>query len=107
MHRVLKRFSVDGLVTVVTGASSGIGQHMASILAEAGASLVIVARRQQALDELASDIVSRNPEAKVASISSDLDAVTDFDALAIKLSAPFGSPTRLINAAGKPRLLSP
>ena len=100
MHNVLQRFSVDGLVTVVTGASSGIGRHLAGVLAEAGASLVIVARRQQALDELARDIVTRIPEAKVASVSCDLDAITDFDALASELSAPFGSPTRLINAAG-------
>ena len=100
MHNALQRFSVDGLVTVVTGASSGIGRHMAGVLADAGASLVMVARRQQALDEVAGDIVTRNPEARVASVSCDLDAVTDFDALASELSAPFGSPTRLINAAG-------
>ena len=100
MHQALQRFSVDGLVTVVTGASSGIGRHMAGVLAEAGASLVIVARRQQALDTLAEEITTLNPEAKVASVSCDLAAVTDFDALARELSAPFGSPTRLINAAG-------
>ncbi|MDC0434725.1 SDR family oxidoreductase [bacterium] len=100
MHQALQRFSVDGLVTVVTGASSGIGRHMAGMLAEAGASLVIVARRQQALDTLAEEITTLNPEAKVASVSCDLAAVTDFDALARELSAPFGSPTRLINAAG-------
>ena len=100
MHNALQRFSVDGLVTVVTGASSGIGRHMAGVLADAGASLVMVARRQQALDELANEIVTRNPNANVASVICDLNAVTDFDALALELSAPFGSPTRLINAAG-------
>ena len=100
MHNALQRFSVDGLVTVVTGASSGIGRHMAGVLAQAGAHVVMVARRQQALDEFADKIITRHSDAKVASVSCDLDAVTDFDALAKELSAPFGAPTRLINAAG-------
>ena len=100
MQNCLHRFSVEDLVTVVTGASSGIGQHMATVLAEAGARLVIVARRQQSLEALAERIITRTPNAKVHTVSCDLNAVTDFDSLAKKLSAPFGAPTRLINAAG-------
>ena len=43
------RFDLGGLVALVTGASSGIGREIASALAEAGAAVVLVARREQQL----------------------------------------------------------
>ncbi len=45
---------------VVTGASSGIGREIASRLSEAGLNLVLIARRQELLDELVADLVARN-----------------------------------------------
>ena len=44
-------FSLAGKVAVVTGASSGIGRAIAGFFTEAGASVVMVARRQTVLDE--------------------------------------------------------
>lgn len=46
---ILDRFKLDGRQAVVTGASSGIGRAMAGFLAEAGARVVLVARREDAL----------------------------------------------------------
>ena len=43
------RFDLGGLVALVTGASSGIGREIAGALAEAGAAVVLVARRAQQL----------------------------------------------------------
>ena len=100
MQDVAERFSVKGLVTVVTGASSGIGRHMASVLADAGASLVLVARRAPELEALADQMSNRAQNANVATVTCDLNAVEDFQSLAKQLTAPFGAPTRLINAAG-------
>jgi len=93
MSNSLSRFNIEGRVAVVTGASSGIGKHMAIALAEAGVKVVLVARRADSINQLASSIGG-------AAITQDLSAVEDFDAFAKTLSAPFGSPTLLINAAG-------
>ncbi len=94
------RFNLDNTIAVVTGASSGIGRHMATALAESGAKVVVLARREDTLNALCVDVKSTYPHAQIHSVTSDLLAVTDFDALAVELSEPFGAPTCLINAAG-------
>src|SRR3954466_6891310 len=48
---VLDRFRLDGKVAVVTGASSGLGVAFAQALAEAGADVVLGARRTDKLAE--------------------------------------------------------
>jgi len=48
---VLDRFRLDGKVAVVTGASSGLGVAFAKALAEAGADVVLGARREERLPE--------------------------------------------------------
>jgi len=45
---------------VVTGASSGIGREIALRLAASGLNLILVARRQDLLEEVASDLSGRN-----------------------------------------------
>jgi gluconate 5-dehydrogenase len=52
-------FSLDGSIALVTGASSGIGRAIANALADAGAAVVLVARRESALDETRDDIAQR------------------------------------------------
>ena len=59
-----------GKWALVTGASSGIGEEFARQLAEAGANLVLVARREQRLEETASLMRSRG--LKVIPIVQDL-----------------------------------
>ena len=44
-------FSLKDRIAVVSGASSGLGQQMALALARQGASLVILARRVERLEE--------------------------------------------------------
>jgi NAD(P)-dependent dehydrogenase (short-subunit alcohol dehydrogenase family) len=50
---------LDGKVAIVTGASSGLGAHFAAVLAQAGASVALVARRWDPLAQLSRRIVER------------------------------------------------
>ena len=71
---VLDAFRLDGKVAVVTGSNQGIGEALARALSEAGASVVITARRLDRCEEVAESI----REAGGQAIASELD-VTDPD----------------------------
>jgi len=49
-------FSLANRTALVTGASSGLGRHFASVLSKAGADVVVAARRMDRLEELAEEI---------------------------------------------------
>ncbi len=71
---VLDAFRLDGKVAVVTGSNQGIGEALARALSEAGASVVITARRLDRCEEVAESI----REAGGQAIAAELD-VTDPD----------------------------
>ncbi|WP_373491307.1 SDR family NAD(P)-dependent oxidoreductase [Parasphingorhabdus sp.] len=54
----LSAFDLTSKVAIVTGASSGIGEATARLLAERGASVVLAARREEAIASLAEEIAS-------------------------------------------------
>ena len=72
---------LSGKTAIVTGASSGIGRATALTLAQAGAAVVIHARRKDRLTKVASDIQAQGGKAYViagdASILSDLDILLE------------------------------
>ncbi len=72
---------LSGKTAIVTGSSSGIGYATASTLAQAGAAVVIHARRKERLDGLASEIATQGgkvlPVAGDASIQTDIDLLVD------------------------------
>ena len=66
----LSLFSLDGRVAIVTGASSGLGARFARVLDSVGASVLLVARREDRLAELASEL--RNAHVVGADLSNEL-----------------------------------
>ncbi|MBO9604193.1 MAG: SDR family oxidoreductase [Novosphingobium sp.] len=89
---------LKGRVAVVTGASSGIGEACALGYAEAGAKVVMAARRQERLDALVSKIEAAGGEAigVVTDVTSE-DAVANLFKQAVDR---FGTVDILINNAG-------
>ncbi len=71
---------IDGLNCVITGASSGIGEACARLFAEAGASLILVARRKEKLDDLALRLEGESG-AKVRTAELDVRDRTAVEAL--------------------------
>jgi NAD(P)-dependent dehydrogenase (short-subunit alcohol dehydrogenase family) len=91
-------FSLENKVAVVTGASSGLGAHFAKVLAEAGASVALLARRKRLAEEIAAELKSQGWGA--AAFAAD---ITDRDSLHRALhdiEAEFGVPDILVNNAG-------
>ncbi|MDK1028792.1 MAG: SDR family NAD(P)-dependent oxidoreductase, partial [Anaerolineae bacterium] len=63
---------IKGLVVIVTGASSGIGDATAREFGRAGAKVVLVARRLDRLETLAKDIEAMNTGASTLVVQADL-----------------------------------
>ena len=95
---ILDRFNIDGQVAIVTGAGRGIGAGSALALAECGADIVLAARTQTQLDEVAAQVEALGRKAiTVACDLSDLDAV---GRLAEVAKAELGRIDVLVNNVG-------
>lgn len=68
--------NLEGKVALVTGASSGLGTRFAKVLAMAGASVVLAARRVERLKELRAEIEAEGGAAHVVSLD-----VTDWGSI--------------------------
>ena len=91
-------FDLTGKVALVTGASSGLGARFAAVLADAGAAVVLVARRADRLAALEADIAKAG--GKALAVAAD---VRDRAAMARAFDAAeqaFGTVDVLVNNAG-------
>lgn len=88
------RWRLDGCVALVTGASAGLGARFAGVLSQAGAQVVITARRKDRLDELANQY-----GAGIETVPGDITNPEHRQALVQRL-APHGRLDVLINNAG-------
>lgn len=95
---VIDRFRLDGKVAIITGASSGLGVGFAKTLAEAGADLVLGARRIEHLEETAAMV--RSLGRKVVAVQTDVADPEQCSALVAAGVAQFGHVDVLINNAG-------
>ncbi|MFD8527365.1 SDR family NAD(P)-dependent oxidoreductase [Streptosporangium canum] len=95
---MLDRFRLDGKVAIVTGASSGLGVAFARGLAEAGADIVIGARRKDRLERTRA-LVEETGRRCVA-VATDVTSPEDCQALVGAAVAELGAVDILINNAG-------
>lgn len=91
----LSLFDLSGHTACITGASSGLGRRAALTLAAAGARVVAVARRAEALESLCTEI---GPNA--AYVAADVADRDNLDTLMDQVTVSFGAPDILIHAAG-------
>lgn len=87
-------FDLRGRVALVTGASSGLGQRMAGVLAAAGATVAATARRAERLAELESESDG------IAAFTADLTRAAEREALVASVEGRLGPIDILVNNAG-------
>lgn len=91
-------FKLDGKVALITGAGSGLGRQFAETLSDAGATVVLAARRREKLEETAELVRNKGGNA----ICLELDVT---DSLSVtncvrETTSEFGTPDILVNNAG-------
>ena len=91
-------FRLDGRIAIVTGGSRGIGQEMAEGLAEAGASLMLCARRKEWLTPTVDKM--RTQGFTVEGAICDVSKAADVQSVVDKTIAAYGQVDILVNNAG-------
>jgi len=91
-------FDLEGRIALITGATSGIGRRQAWALAQAGAAVVLLGRRENRLQDAVDEI--RNAGGDAASLPADLGDRTAITGIAARAAECFGTIDILINAAG-------
>ncbi|AVD89971.1 2-deoxy-D-gluconate 3-dehydrogenase [Pseudomonas sp. SWI44] len=91
-------FSLQGKVVLVTGASSGLGEHFAQVVATAGARVVIAARREERLQALAARL--RELGGEVLAVALDVTSRDSVEAAFDAAERAFGVVDVVVNNAG-------
>ena len=95
---VLDLFRLDDRVVIVTGASSGLGVAFAHCFAEAGADVVLGARRVEKLERVAESV--RSTGRRVHTVTTDVADPAQCQHLVDEAMAKFGRVDVLVNNAG-------
>lgn len=96
---ISKLFSLQGRVAFVSGASSGIGLHLAGTLAQAGAAVILAARRKDKVEAAAAELTAQGHRA--LALYLDVTKTETIAAAFDAAEAAFGAPVDvLLNNAG-------
>jgi dehydrogenase/reductase SDR family protein 4 len=94
----LAKFSLDGKVALVTGASRGIGRAIAMAFADAGADVAISSRKPPDLEAVAEEIKAKGR--KSMALASHIARIDDSKTLVAKVKSEWGRIDILVNNAG-------
>lgn len=89
---------LNGKVAVVTGASSGMGRSIALLYAKEGASVIVVARRKEKLDEIVE--ISKDYNGTIIAMQGDVSKKEDNEKMIDLAIEKFGKIDILVNNAG-------
>ncbi len=95
---ISRLFELSGQVAVVTGAGRGIGEGIAHILSEAGAAVVLAARRADEVERVAKEL--RDLGRKAIAVPTDVTDDAAVEQLAQRAKAEFGALDIWVNNAG-------
>lgn len=95
---IIDRFRLDGQVAVVTGGGRGIGEAIAIGLAEAGADVVVAARRTAEIEAVAEKV--RALGRRALAVTTDMMEIDQVQALAQKTYDEMGALTCWVSNAG-------
>jgi NADP-dependent 3-hydroxy acid dehydrogenase YdfG len=90
--------NIRGKVVIITGASSGLGEATARLLASQGAVVALAARRTERLESLVADITAAGGKAKAYTV--DVVDKSQVETLVANVAAGFGKLDVMINNAG-------
>jgi len=96
---IFQQFDLSGKTALITGGSSGIGEAMAEALGQAGAKIILVARRKPQLEEARERLVAKNVNV-ISCISADLESLDASSVLAKEAITSAGEVDILVNGAG-------
>jgi dehydrogenase/reductase SDR family protein 4 len=94
----LAKFSLEGKVALVTGASRGIGRAIALAFADAGADVAISSRKLPDLEAVAEEIKAKGR--KSMALASHIAKIEDSKTLVAKVKSEWGRIDILVNNAG-------
>lgn len=99
-YRAAMRPPIDDGIVLVTGASSGLGREIATQLAGRARTLILVARRQERLEELAAQLRKEGSGRTIAVRPADLGDLAAADSMISDVVNEFGPIDILVNNAG-------
>lgn len=96
---IFQQFDLSGKTALITGGSSGIGEAMAEALGQAGAKIILVARRKPQLEEARERLAAKKVNV-ISCISADLESLDASSELAKEAITSAGQVDILVNGAG-------
>lgn len=94
----MNKYMLEGKTAIITGASYGIGQSIAELFAEEGASVMLTARGEEKLTTVVENLKSKGYQA--AGIAADICSAEDTTRVFQKTIQTFGDIDILVNNAG-------
>jgi NAD(P)-dependent dehydrogenase (short-subunit alcohol dehydrogenase family) len=95
---MIKEFTLEGKVALITGGGRGIGRAICLVLAEAGSDVAVVARTQREIEETANSI--RNYNRRTIAIPCDVTKSKEVNSMVEEVISKLGKIDILVNVAG-------